>query len=708
MKKLMNIRPALYYAVSIVAAVFSSYFIFVKNSAAIGFLIAGTILFAFCIVPITVCAFLRKDKLKNAIFFSLFAIIFSFTAFVRFYSITEKFVKADIGDAYLTVCGKVDSVENFDGGKSVVLSSVEYSGRLKGENGYKILVNVYGKSQADVGDIIKFFAVVQDKSLFYEGRFCATDVARGIKYYASVNSDDIVIIGNRKTPFETVNVAIRDKLAAGLNEDEFAVAYALLLGNSEYSESDILHYYNQAGVAHIFAVSGLHIGFLAAAIGYIFKKTKINPFISAAVICAFLFFYSGVCGFTASSLRAAVMCGVSLFVYAAGGRYDGLSSVSLAAIIILLVSPVQLFCAGFVLSFSVVIGIMLAAKPIGRIFRFLPEKVSAAVGAVIAAWLFSAPILIIFFGKLSLFAVASNLIFIPVVGVIYIFLLLSAILSFVSPAVFLFVPNIVLSIVNFAVKIIDYSPFIIGGITLTAATLFYYASLIVPTGIFNLKTITKTVLSVSFTLAFVLSTAFYNVRENSTVKAYFIGSYGICAAVIENKTERTVIVSYAVRGFPVNRIERLYARNGVKITDVIVLSDIDINLTITRLYALSYIRSVYFYEGDKNIHEKSFKDTKFTEIGLNDMHFSGYTVRLTEKGRAAEITAGNKSALVFAEFKSDRADFSGSDKHYDIIAAYDYTERIAATYDCSLFLSYRNSPVFTDAERSGNYLFKFD
>ena len=706
MKKLMNFRPALFCAVAIIIAVVSSYLIFVKNKVGFGVLIISLLLLSF-VLYITVCAFTKKDKLKTAIIFTVVAALMSAAAFLRFYSVTFNYKKADLGDPPLTVSGKIDAVKQFDGGVNVVLSSVEYSGRYNGGNGYKMSVNIYGSDDFDVGEKIKFYAIVEDKYIFYEGKFRASDVENGVKYFASVNSSEVKKTGVNLTLFERINVGLRDQLKKGLNKDEFTVAYALILGNSDYSESDVLTSYRQAGVAHIFAVSGLHIGFMAAILGFLLRKTKINPYISAAIICSILFLYSGVCGFSASSIRATVMCAVALFVSATGGRYDGLTSVSLAAILIILISPVQMFCAGFVLSFAVVIGIMLAAKPIGNIFAFLPRKLRVSVGAVLAAWLFSAPILLLFFNELSLFAVVSNLIFIPVVGVIYVFIIISVILSFISPTTFLLIPNFVLTIINSVVGAIDYEPFIVGGITLTLSTLFYYAALILPTGLINIKTATKVIATSVFAAVFCLTTVIFNVRDNNVVKAYVSGSYGVCATVVEGKEDRTVLLSFAKNGFPLGRIKRILNESD-KPVDVMVAVNEDINLTVTRLSAITTIRTVYYYEGEFGFLKNSFKSVDFKEVGENAVERTDYTLSFAEKGRAFTVEANGKVALIFSEFKNGEADFSESKNEYDIIVAFNYLERISATYNYEKFLSYRNSLVYPDAERSGYYLFKFN
>lgn len=709
MKKAVNFRPTFFTAIAVISSIVSAYFIFVARQVFVGVAIAALLSVIFFFLPISICAFSKKDKLKTAIIFSAAVILLSSVAFLRFYSIAENYKKANLNDPFLTAFGKVEQIFVSDYGKSLVLTDVEFSGRIHSKNGYKISVIVYGENEIDVGDKITFSAVVRDQGLFYEGKFLAADLDGDIKYSVYVNSSEINVIGRDKSIFETVNTAIRDTLKSGLGEDEFTVAYALICGNSEYSGSEILYSYRSAGVAHIFAVSGLHIGFLATILGFILRKTRLNPFVSAAIIIPVLFFYSGVCGFTSSSLRATVMCGVSLFVTAFGGRYDGLSSLSFAAIIIALISPVQVFCAGFVLSFSVVFGIITVAKPIGKLFRFLPAKISSALGVVFSAWLFSAPILMIFFGEVSLFAVISNLIFIPVVGAIYVFLIVSLILSFFSPTIFLFLPNIVLSAVNYVMTVIDYEIFTVGGITLTATTAFYYLALILFGGLINLNRVLKASLYSAFALIFLFTTVAYNLGKLNEVKAYAIGSYGICATVAEGRSQRAVIVSYAEKGFPINRIQRVI-KAGEKITDVVILSNIDVNTVITRLNAITTVRRVYFFSANQNAAtlKNSFKYTEFSECGEGLVLSGDFDVIFKAKGQAAEISAKGKSALVFSEI-GDNALYveNEANKNYDLLVAYDYLERIAALYSHDKFLSYRNSPTYENAERSGNFMFKF-
>ena len=706
MKKLANFRPITLIAVAIVLAICSAYFFFVEKNETVGAIFAAVVFSCFIALPLLLCVN-KKEKIKVCLVFSAAITLLCSFAFLRFYSVTASYEKADLGDVFVKVVGRVERVEYMSSGKSMVIGDVTVSGRLNGKTDYKIFANYYGDG-VDVGSVIEFSAVLQDKGLKYENRFSASDVNSGIKYFASLSQEDVTLKNSALTVFEKVNVAVRDVLRLNLSEGEFAVSYALLCGNSDYSDANYLANYRNAGVAHVFAVSGLHIGFLAVVLGFIFSKLKLNSYAAAIITFAALLFYSGVCGFTASSVRATIMCVVALIVKAYGGRYDGLTSLSVAAIILLSIFPVQLFCAGFILSFSVVLGIITLSKPISRVFSFLPDFLALSIGTVLAAELFSAPVLLIFFGEFSVFAVLANLVFIPLVGVIYVFLLISVLLSLIiSPVVFMFLPKYVLIGVNAVINALDYKAFIVGGITVTAIVIFYYAALIILSGLLNITRALKTVFCTAFVLVFAAGTTYFSVKETFSVKAYAIGSFYSSVTVIESKSSRAVFVSSAQKGFGVSRIERLIEKRGEKPTSLIVPVGVDANLVATRLSALCLINSAYYYETEENetALENSFKSIDFVSVSNSDIPFGDFTVRFCEKGRAIDVLAKGKTARIFAAI-SGAADFEGEGS-FDFIVAEDYVDRINFIYPCKTFVSYRNSAVYLNAERSGNFTYKF-
>lgn len=91
-------------------------------------------------------------------------------------------------------------------------------------------------------------------------------------------------------------------------------------------DGDVLENFRNGGVAHIFAVSGLHIGFLAGVVFFLLRSCRVRGVPKVLISAAVLVFYAGICGFSPSSLRAAVMASVLAAAKETGMKYDGLSS----------------------------------------------------------------------------------------------------------------------------------------------------------------------------------------------------------------------------------------------------------------------------------------------------------------------------------------------------------------------------------------------
>ena len=97
-----------------------------------------------------------------------------------------------------------------------------------------------------------------------------------------------------------------------LDKDTAAICYAMLIGDTKGVDDATLDSFRFGGVAHIFAVSGLHIGLVYGVIAFAMKKLRANKFLSAAICIAVILLYSAVCGFTLSSVRAVIMCAVGI------------------------------------------------------------------------------------------------------------------------------------------------------------------------------------------------------------------------------------------------------------------------------------------------------------------------------------------------------------------------------------------------------------
>lgn len=711
MKKLLNFRPVFFIALLTGTAIISAYLFACENTL-------GGILFVS--VPFLLAlafSFIYGAKhLKRNLIFILVAAVISTCAFSAFTLKFNGYKNADLGGVYCTVSGRVKEVSNItDDSVNLIIDELKFSGKASGKTDYKLSLYVSGATTVDVGDVISFSAAISDNGSFYEELFMAERLSDGVKYSATTNSNNIEIVDRHTTFFESANYFIRNSLKSGLDGKTFQIGYALLCGNSDYVHGEVFTSYRSAGVAHIFAVSGLHIGFIAAVITLILKRVKINPTIKSLITIAALIFYSGICGFSASSLRAAIMYGILLLSACFGERYDGLSSISFSFVLILLINPVQLFCAGFILSFTVVLGITLLSKPIERLLKFLPQKIASSLGVVLSAQIFSMPASLLIFGEFSLVAVAVNLILVPVVGIVFVLLIVCTVLGSVFSVsnISLFVPKYLLFGIDYAINAFDYSIFIVGGISIGCFAAFYYLSVLTASGLINVKGVLRIITSSAFALIFILGSTFLTVKENSTPKIYVLGSESFCATVIDEE-ENVMIVSYYQKGFSLSRLKSLKERNGLEKLDKVYLLngdyETDVNLLLSRLNAVFTVKEVYYCkEYDQTEHailEKSFKKTGFYECGIKGELLEEQNKSYLENGYAFCATVKDKSIVVFSKLGNSYGGIQKTAGERFLTVAFDYLERINDFYKSKELVSYRRNSYLKNAESNGTLLFK--
>ncbi|MBO5517927.1 MAG: DNA internalization-related competence protein ComEC/Rec2 [Firmicutes bacterium] len=140
-----------------------------------------------------------------------------------------------------------------------------------------------------------------------------------------------------------------DRIAPFLDREVFSLLAGLLFGEKGYLEEDVYTSFQRNGIAHVLAVSGLHVGLVYAVVLKLMRgrRNKKTTAVSAAVLLC----YVCLSGFSVSVLRASFMIGLHLLSFHLHRRYDLVSAASLAACIFLGVNPYQLFDSGFQLSY---------------------------------------------------------------------------------------------------------------------------------------------------------------------------------------------------------------------------------------------------------------------------------------------------------------------------------------------------------------------
>ncbi len=710
MEKLLNLRLMLFLALSLCLGIFCAYlFIFSLTIYGVILAILFVILIALYFYP-----YKRGDKIKVKIIFSILFALFFIVGACNFNFAVNDFKKADLNGHVYSVVGKVKETIETENGVRVLVGDTTIDGNIKGKLKYNAYLYVNGDVNLEIGNVISFNTSFNDYGLMYEGRFSVTNVLRKIKYTAMLNADAIKIVDNCPNIFEKTNLFIKNTLSRTLDGDEFGVAYALLTGHSEFMGDDTLTSYRKAGVAHVFAVSGLHIGFLATAIGFLLAKFRVNRLLRVIIIFPILIFYSGVCGFSASSIRATIMVTVSLILAVRGVRYDGLTSIGISSIVVLFYSPEQLFYVGFQLSFTVVIGMLILSKPISKLFFFLPRKLSASLGAVLAAQISAIPISLYAFGWFSFISIIANLIFIPIVSVVFVALIILVLVGgiFQIATITLFLMKYILKAINYCINLFDYDAFIVGGFTLSVFSTFYYLALIIASGMLNLKNVVKLTSFILCAVICIVGTIAINVEQKNTVKAYVIGSETLSATLIYTPKENTLVVSDVNYVYNISRLKRLNNLGIIKIDNVILMNgyNVDAQVFLTKLRTSFELNRVFYY-GEKNENQENIINKSFSEIEIYSFFDEKLPIKSFEcaylyDGRMLDLVINGKSVLIFSVPSKDKQ-FMNIEKNYDLIIGGKLYERIFAVYSAKDKISYRSSKTIMNAETNGNITYKF-
>lgn len=199
-----------------------------------------------------------------------------------------------------------------------------------------------------------------------------------------------------------------------LRPDDKAMVKALSAGDKRGVDPALKDQYSKAGVAHIMAVSGLHLGFILIlanmALAWIVLLPRGHIIKNIAVIIL-LWLYAAAVGFSPSVIRAAFMLSATQLALAGSFRTTGYNILFAAATIMLAVNPAYLFDISFQLSFTAVLSIMFFFPRLYR-RRLSRNRVAdfflSSIVLSVAAQLGTMPIVAYNFGRLPMLATVIN------------------------------------------------------------------------------------------------------------------------------------------------------------------------------------------------------------------------------------------------------------------------------------------------------------
>lgn len=203
----------------------------------------------------------------------------------------------------------------------------------------------------------------------------------------------------------------------GADGQAYAVLAAMTLGDKSALSKELKDDYSIAGASHVLALSGLHLGIIYAVLSMLTFRFR-RKWFSQLMIMLAIWAYAVVVGLMPSVVRAAVMLSIVAMMTIINRQRLTVNSLAVAAMIMLLCNPLNLYDIGFEMSFMAVLGIAICSPLYGIVpfYGFWGRMLSrlwSVVAVSIAAQLGTAPLVAYYFGRFSTYFILTNLIVIP-------------------------------------------------------------------------------------------------------------------------------------------------------------------------------------------------------------------------------------------------------------------------------------------------------
>jgi competence protein ComEC len=271
---------------------------------------------------------------------------------------------------------------------------------------------------------------------------------------------------------------------------------AFIMANTTYMDSQLKEDINTLGIAHLFAVSGLHVMLLVLIIERLLDKTKLTVYMKKAILILILSVYLITTGFSDSILRATLFYGFIKVKKHLDLEWTTIDLLSVIALIFLVINPFRLFNISFLLSYLVTFGLLLYIPLIDHRAPYFKQLFVVQV----VAFLISLPVVVSLNPSVNLLSLLVNLFFIVFVS--YLILPLTY-LTFLCPCI---EPLLNAFVVPLEFLIDSFSKIHIFELSVSTYTSFwvlvYYASLLY---FFKVKTSIIPVLSLMIMMVFIIN-----------------------------------------------------------------------------------------------------------------------------------------------------------------------------------------------------------
>lgn len=364
----------------------------------------ATTIFMGCVT----CLILINNLILGAVIAASFLAIMYFTIEKRFF--------------YLVVCFFIIGTVNYYAYFNINLPNAQnLKVRISEKSKYYCIAKTGNKKIVLEGNVFK---LTEGRSVWIKGDFYKKAVyERGVVGTYKVNdykfcNEDLI------SKIESFRRDLYEKFLQILGEEKSAIVMAVCFGDSGYIEKTQKEDFKKLGISHVVSVSGLHMSIVYKALELV---------IGYKVALLFSFGYMIFTGGQASTIRAFIMIFILKISSKIYKKYDSLSSLSLAAVILLIIRPFSILDIGFMLSFLCVLGIIVYNKKMKKTLYRLPKVLNESFSLSISSQVFSMPYAVFALKTFSLGFVLSNLLLLPFYTVVVILGNVGLVCSLIDP-----------------------------------------------------------------------------------------------------------------------------------------------------------------------------------------------------------------------------------------------------------------------------------
>ena len=351
------------------------------------------------------------------------------------------YIEKDIEGESVLITGVIEEVNYLTAGDNFKLKvkSIQDSSKIINSSNLNLLVKTNGY-QGSKGDIISFRGNPKKFFSSYKNqKFMERMKQKGILYSVNVKSDYINKIGISSSLFYLFQ-DYRERLIillenSPLNRHTSEFLISLLLGEKSFLSVDTRQILSSAGLAHILALSGMHVGIIVSIIFVLLFPLSImgHRKLCKTIAIILIWLYVLLTGGAPSTVRATIMASFILGAYLLERKNSALNALMAACLIILMVNPLNLWDIGLQLSFLSVASILIFCNRFNPVERHIHPILYSCINLIlisvisaVATW----ALIAYYFQSVPVLFLLSNLLLLPLLpifvgaGLFYLLLLI--------------------------------------------------------------------------------------------------------------------------------------------------------------------------------------------------------------------------------------------------------------------------------------------